>query len=69
VRVGGDDRGWAERAPGQWGLEKLRIGYGQSIANMREWGLFVANSIRDSEPAQFGEPYLMLVDGADVILG
>jgi len=61
IAVSGDDRGRAERTPGQWGLEKLRIGYGQSIANMRDWGLFISNSIRDSEPAQFGEPGLFLV--------
>jgi peroxiredoxin len=61
IAVSGDDRERAERTPGEWGLETLRVGYGQSIANMRAWGLFISNSIRDSEPAQFGEPGLFLV--------
>ncbi len=61
IAVSGDDRERAAATPEEWGLDSLRLGYGQSIANMRAWGLFISNSIRDSEPAQFGEPGLFLV--------
>ena len=30
-----------ERTPADWGLTKLRIGYGLSIRGAREWGLFL----------------------------
>ena len=61
IAVSGDS---AERAAGtaaDWGLKKLAVGYGQSIASMREWGLFVSRAIRDSEPDEFGEPGLFLI--------
>lgn len=39
----------------------MLVGYGQSVASMREWGLFVSKGITDGEPAEFGEPGLFLV--------
>ena len=32
-----------------------------SIANAREWDLFISSAIRDGEPPQFSEPGLFLI--------
>lgn len=61
IAVSGDDQERAAKTKEEWGLENVAIGYGQSIANMRDWGLFISNSIKDTEPAQFGEPGVFLV--------
>jgi peroxiredoxin len=61
IAISGDDRARAEEAKREWGLENLRIGYGQSIDSMREWGLFVSRGIKEGEPELFGEPGLFLI--------
>lgn len=61
VAVSGDDKDTAERTVKEWGLETLKIGYGQSIESMRQWGLFVSHGIKDPEPELFGEPGVFLV--------
>jgi peroxiredoxin len=58
-----------ERAAGaktDWGLPRLRLGYGFSLNAAREWGLFLSagrgtTSIGVEEPALFAEPGLFLV--------
>ncbi len=61
IAVSGDGEERARKSRDEWGLERLRVGYGQSIESMREWGLFVSRSIKEAEPATFGEPGLFLV--------
>lgn len=61
VAVSGDNAERAERSVAEWGLGRLRVGFGQSVESMREWGLFVSGAITDDEPAFFGEPGLFLV--------
>ncbi len=61
IAVSGDDSDRAEKTMEEWGLENLKIGYGQSIDNMRDWGLYISKRIKDPEPAKFGEPGLFLV--------
>ncbi len=66
MAVSGDDAERARRAVEEWKLERLAVGYGQTIASMREWGLFVSHGIKEPEPDHFGEPGLFLIrpDGA-----
>lgn len=66
IAISGDDRDRAANAVEEWGLSRLAVGYGQTVASMRAWGLYVSRAIRDGEPALFGEPGLFLVhpDGA-----
>jgi hypothetical protein len=45
----------------EWGLARLRVGYGQSVDSMREWGLFVSRGVKEPEPELFGEPGVFLV--------
>jgi peroxiredoxin len=61
IAVSGDDRERAEQTQREWKLEGLRIGYGQTIESMREWGLFVSQAINEKEPSQFSEPGLFLI--------
>ena len=36
------------------------MGYDLSIANAREWDLFISTAIREGEPPEFSEPGLFL---------
>lgn len=61
-----DDLARAAQAKSQWGLDRLRVGYGVTIAKARQWGLFVSTgrgktSAGVEEPALFAEPGLFLV--------
>jgi len=42
-------------------LNNLQVGYDLSIANAREWDLFISTAIRDGEPPEFSEPGLFLI--------
>ena len=63
--VSANDRATAEKTTTEWGLDKLPIGYELSIDDARNWGLFVSNAIKDTEPAQFVEPgtFIIRADG------
>ena len=61
VAVSGDEEDHARRSVEEWRLDRLPVGYGQSIDSMREWGLYVSKGIKEGEPAAFGEPGLFLV--------
>ena len=56
----------AEQAKSGWGLPKLRVAYGLSIEEARNWGLYVsrsngATSTGVVEPDLFNEPGLFVV--------
>ncbi|MDA8107920.1 MAG: peroxiredoxin-like family protein [Betaproteobacteria bacterium] len=56
----------AEQAIAQWGLQKLKVGYGVPIETARRWGLYISSgrgvtSAGVEEPAFFAEPGLFLV--------
>ena len=61
IAISADSRERAERAKTEWGLSNLRVGCELSIANAREWELFISRAIRDGEPPEFSEPGLFLV--------
>lgn len=62
VAVSGDDEARARRSVAEWGLERLRVGYGQSVSSMRGWGLFVSKGVKEPEPDYFGEPGVFLIN-------
>jgi peroxiredoxin len=66
IAISTDSQERAERAKTEWGLNNLRVGYDLSIANAREWELYISTAIREGEPPEFSEPGLFLVkpDGA-----
>lgn len=66
VAVSTDSKERAERTRETWGLWRLRIGYGLSLAAARHWGLYVSSghgktSAGVDEPALFSEPAIYLV--------
>ena len=56
-----DTKERAQQAKQEWGLQHIAIGYGLSIAEAREWGLYISRGIKEGEPAEFAEPGLFLV--------
>lgn len=56
-----DSRERAERAKKQWEIENLPIGYGLGEDTVRQWGLYISESISVDEPRRFSEPGLFLV--------
>jgi peroxiredoxin len=70
VAVSSDTKDRATQTRDDWGLTRLRIGYGLDLAAARRWGLFISSgrgmtSAGVEEPARFSEPalYLMRPDG------
>jgi len=61
IAVSTDNQDRAKRAKTEWGLNNLQVGYDLSIANAREWDLFISTAIRDGEPPEFSEPGLFLI--------
>lgn len=61
IAVSTDSRERAEHAKIEWGLNSLRLGCELSIADAREWELFISRAIRDGEPPEFSEPGLFLI--------
>ncbi|MEO0426481.1 MAG: peroxiredoxin-like family protein [Pseudomonadota bacterium] len=63
VAVSMDTEERATAAVAEWGVGKLRVGYGMSEATAREWSLYISSRRPGSqEPAVFSEPGLMVVD-------
>ncbi|MEL7346709.1 MAG: peroxiredoxin-like family protein [Pseudomonadota bacterium] len=60
VSMDGEER--ARPAAEEWGLDRLRLGYGMSEATARAWGLYISSQRPGSqEPARFAEPGLAVV--------
>ena len=61
IAVSGDTRERAQRAKEDWGLDKLRLGYGLDVETMQAWDLYISKAISDDEPEVFSEPGLYVV--------
>lgn len=66
IAISTDTQGRAQQTKDEWKLKDLRIGYGLSIANAREWGLYISTSRGKTsagvvEPDKFNEPGLFFV--------
>ena len=66
LAVSSDSEDRAQQARGDWGLDKINLGYGLSADQARDWGLHRSagrgkTSIGIEEPAEFAEPGLYLV--------
>ena len=62
-----DTRERAESAQTDWDLPSLRIAYGLTLEQARQWGLFITasrgtTSLGIAEPALFSEPGLFLIN-------
>lgn len=63
ISMDGEDR--AQKAKDDWALDALKIGYGLTEAQAREWGLWISSSIKPGEADIFAEPgtFWVLPDG------
>jgi alkyl hydroperoxide reductase subunit AhpC len=68
IAVSSDGEERARMAVTKWALDKLKIGYGLTLANARQWGLFISTRRGPNptptgvvEPPLFSEPGLFLV--------
>ena len=62
IAISGDSEERAYKAKDEWELSNVEVGYDQSLDSMREWGLFISESIKEAEPKYFGEPGLFIID-------
>lgn len=61
VAVSMDDEARARKTRSDWGLDKLRVGYGMGEEDAGHWGLYVSKSIKEAEPDYFAEPALFVI--------
>lgn len=61
VVVSMDSAERAEATKAEWGLDRLTLAYGLTVADARAWGLYVSSSIKESEAQTFAEPGLFWV--------
>lgn len=61
VAVSMDARERATKTTQDWNLGALRLGFNLTAEDARNWGLFVSEAVKDSEPPYFTEPALFLV--------
>lgn len=51
----------AEKTVADWGLSETRVGYGLSETQARDLGLYISQSIKDTETSLFAEAGLFLI--------
>ncbi|QLG44963.1 peroxiredoxin-like family protein [Costertonia aggregata] len=61
IAISCDNEERAKKAGDTWAIPELPVGYNLSIEKAREWGLFISEGIKDSEPNKFSEPAVFLV--------
>ncbi len=61
IAVSMDNLDRATDAHQAWGLGGLRIGYGLTEDQARDWGLYLSQSLNDREPSIFNEPATLWV--------
>ncbi|WP_031429180.1 peroxiredoxin-like family protein [Flavimarina sp. Hel_I_48] len=61
IAVSMDTEERAKKTGDKWAIESLPIGYDLTEDAAREWGLYISNAIKDTEPDVFSEPGLFLI--------
>jgi peroxiredoxin len=61
IAISCDSEERAKKTGTEWAVPELPIGFGLSVAEAKEWGLYISKAIKDSEPDEFSEPALFLV--------
>ncbi|WP_373074628.1 peroxiredoxin-like family protein [Zeaxanthinibacter enoshimensis] len=51
----------AKKTAEEWDIPGLPVGYGMSMEQAQEWGLYISGAISDKEPGHFFEPGLFLI--------
>lgn len=60
--VSADSAERAQASHREWAIPNLLLAYGWDLHQARRWGLYVSEAIKDTEPAQFLEPGLFILD-------
>lgn len=61
IAISTDTEDVAKATYNEWDIADIPLGYGLSIEEARDWGLFISKGIKDSEPEYFTEPGLFLL--------
>jgi len=61
VAVSMDPEDRATEAKTTWGLDALDVAYGMTVADVKNWGLYLSTAFKDAENEQFAEPGLFWV--------
>ncbi len=61
IAISTDPQDRAKKTISEWGINQLSIGYGMTIDQAREWGLYISDAFQEKEPFQFAEPGLFLI--------
>lgn len=61
IAISTDSKERAEQSKKEWKIGKLRIAYDLTVEQARHFGLYISESIKESEPPVFAEPGLFLV--------
>ncbi len=59
--ISGDTQERALKSRAEWCVGDLGVGYGMTVDQMNDWGLYVSAAIKEEEPEFFGEPALFLI--------
>ena len=62
VAISSNSKELASKSVAEWELSKLPVAYGLPIDEARNWGLFVSNGVKVTEPAQFTEPGYFVIE-------
>jgi alkyl hydroperoxide reductase subunit AhpC len=60
VSISSDTRERAEQSAAEWGLKRLPVAWGLSIAQARDWDLYISSQVRPTDPPLFNEPGFVL---------
>lgn len=61
IAISGDSKERAQRSQKEWSLERLSLGYANSIIAMQRWGLYISRGAYENEPLLFNEPATFLI--------
>lgn len=61
IAISGDTQERAKQTYVDWDLGEVLVGYELGLDSMRQWGLYVSQSIKETEPDRFNEPGLFLM--------
>ncbi len=61
IAISGDSLERAQKSYQDWGLKQLLVGWGLSVVDMRQWGLYISKGAYANEPAFFNEPAIFLI--------
>jgi len=61
IAISSDSEATAKQTYKEWELDGLSLGYGYSIEEARNWGLFISKGIKEKEPKLFIEPGIFII--------